>query len=81
MKDNNTWISVKDALPERSGKYMVACTREGERKPYYYAYISYSIKHKQWNNYDSHEKSDSPSFCDVSHWLIVPEVEEMNDND
>ena len=72
------WISTKKDLPKSSGEYFVACTMKGERKPYYYAYVNYSAKHKQFNNRDEFEYDEDNDWSDVSHWMAI-EAPEFNE--
>ena len=58
------WISVKDRLPEESGKVLVYC------KDGYMTDVNYSAKHQQFNNYDVCAKQNE--VWDVTHWMPLP---------
>lgn len=61
-----TWISVKNRLPNKSGKVLVCCGKN------YVTDVNYSAKHKQFNNYDECEKAKKE--WDVIYWMPIPEL-------
>lgn len=65
------WISVKDRLPEESGKVLVYC------KDGYMSAVHYSAKHQQFNNFDACAKRDE--VWDVTHWMPLPEPPKEED--
>lgn len=69
------WVSVKEALPQVSGYYFVACTKDGKKKPYHFTCVYYSTVHKKFNCFDE-QRIAKQAFDDVSHWMEIPEVNE-----
>lgn len=75
------WISVKEALPEKSGRYLAAVKRKGYHSNgvvqdyYYYAILPYSKVHNQWNNFDDLDKDAEDYFKDVLFWSEIDEPE------
>lgn len=84
FKGKTGWISVKDRLPEKEGKYMVY--KESECfKSTSTAWFSLDLhefdeydfpnKHRPgWNNYDS--ECGYYEECGVTHWMPLPEPPE-----
>lgn len=64
MKAN--WIPCSERLPEKSGEVLV-CTESQ-----YIGVVNYSVKHKQFNNYDECPRSDT-CFSDTVAWMPLPE--------
>lgn len=66
---NVNWIFCSDRLPEKSGKVIV-CNKEES-----IYIVNYSVKHKQFNNYDDFEEIPESEylFKDVIAWMPLPE--------
>lgn len=78
------WISVKDRLPEKEGKYLVYKESECFKSTgtawfsldlHEFDEYDFPNKHRPgWNNYDS--ESGYYEECGVSHWMLLPEPPE-----
>lgn len=67
------WISVKERLPEKSGKYLVCIGHQFDN--FYITHlmtVDYSTKHKSFNASDFSEENNH-AFTDVTHWMLLPE--------
>lgn len=63
------WISVKDRLPEGSGKY-VASNSENS----YIGVLNYSKQHKTFNVHDGCSKKEVERYAiPITHWMPLPE--------
>lgn len=71
--NDNIWISVKDRLPEKSGKYLVYQKEEGCYEFHNVTY--YSAKWELFNAYDNIPFEQNEEFCfdDVVAWAYLPE--------
>ena len=58
------WVSVKDRLPEESGKYLTRTARGG------YLLLPYSAKHKLFNVMDNFVCYENAIEC--THWMPLP---------
>ena len=66
------WISVKDRLPEESGRYLVA-----DFKRYYFEVLHFSKDHGVFNAYDSFSPEESnANHIKVPYWMPLPEPPE-----
>lgn len=71
MDELRGWISVKDALPERQGQYLVAAVQAGR---YRHITIVSFTDHFVMNGHRAYWK--------VTHWMPLPELpKEGKDND
>jgi hypothetical protein len=64
-----TWVSVKDRLPDESGIVLVYCNG-------YITNVHYSKKHQKFNMFDCIKDEDAKeysAFDDVTHWMPLPE--------
>lgn len=65
------WVSVKDRLPETSGRYFAFITLGNN-----HAFISclvYSAKDKRWNIYDCVSDQEMKKYeIKVTHWMLFP---------
>lgn len=68
-----SWISVKEALPEKSGKYMVV-TCAG-----WVTTLGYSAVHKAFNVNDYEEVPDTA--IDVAYWAWMPWIPDIDDEE
>lgn len=64
-----SWISVKDRMPEESGDVIVYC------KDGYMCGTSYSKKHNAFNAHD-HQDTPENAFTDVTYWRPMPDPPE-----
>lgn len=73
MEPKVGWISVEDALPRESGKYLVL-TRAGML-----FCVPYSAVHEAFNVSDHHtaERAWELAFRDVRFWMPVPDLPEV----
>lgn len=64
----NDWISVRDRLPDVSGRYLVWCNGMVMTK-------EYSIKYRLFGAYDEMEPREVARFAAiyVTHWMPLPE--------
>lgn len=63
------WISVKTAMPDKSGDYLV-WSDYGQFGTQ--IVVPYSEKHKAWNTYDSFdEQADQEPWKHISHWAKI----------
>ena len=60
------WVSVREKLPENSGKYL-AFTHGGNIEAFHY-----SVKHRAFNAFDS--LPDSANSIRVRYWMPLPEA-------
>ena len=66
-----SWISVKDRLPEKNGAYLVFCDGESV----FSAFYERGREHSEWTD-------DYEEYCDldVSHWMPLPEPPKGDEN-
>ena len=64
------WISVKERLPENSGKYLICANQ-------YVHAVEFSTRHKKFNAFDILDNADN-AFSGVTHWAYInlPEGED-----
>jgi hypothetical protein len=62
----NEWISVKERLPEKSGKYLTISPSG------IYSILNYSAKYRAFNIYDEQPKSSLKYCLEVTHWMPLP---------
>lgn len=70
------WISVKDELPEESGKYLTRQPDEQDPDGFYYESLYFSRKHGRWNDFDVLPDDggvDNKINAAVTHWAPLPE--------
>lgn len=68
------WVSVKDRLPEKSGRYLVYYKYHIFDDIYgeYFAVVYYSAKHEAFNAYDNLDSAEG-AIDDFTHWAFLPE--------
>ncbi len=79
VEDSTTWISVKEILPNKDGRYLVVKNLFNQAQ--YIGVLSFTKKYKgfeqhlrgktMWYDYDS-EYGDVEVSC-VTHWMTLPE--------
>lgn len=70
----SAWISVKDRLPEESGRYLVCDV------PYkIMSVVAYSARWKRFNCYDTftEEYVNEHGEYEVTHWMLLPDAPEV----
>ena len=70
------WISVKDELPEGSGKYLTRQLDEYDPDGFYYESHYFSRKYGRWNDFDLLPDDggvDNKINAAVTHWAPLPE--------
>lgn len=68
------WISVKDRLPEESGRYLVCDV------PYkIMSVVAYSARWKRFNCYDTFDEEyvNGQGEYAVTHWMPLPDAPEV----
>lgn len=66
------WISVEDALPRESGKYLCV-TNYGD-----VTMLSYSAHHQLFNcrDYYTHERAEKIAITSIRFWMYTPDPPE-----
>ncbi len=66
------WISVKDRLPDESGRYLVANFEHD-----YVAVLHFSMRHGMFNSFDEFSPmAASDRAIPITHWMPLPEPPE-----
>ena len=80
----NEWISVKDRLPEKDGKYLVVEYSKTFKKQYLNV-SSFAVDLHKIDKYDFYHEKDRSGFygyssewgyfkeSDITHWMPLPE--------
>lgn len=71
----SAWISVKDRLPEESGRYLVCDV------PYeIMSVVAYSARWKRFNCYDTFDEEyvNGQGEYAVTHWMPLPDAPEVD---
>lgn len=69
---NSQWISVKDALPQKSGDYIVYQRYLGV------TVLPYAVTYQRWNAHDNTEYGAKYALDvgSVTHWMPLPDAPE-----
>lgn len=75
------WISCKERMPEKSEMYLVTI-RYMEFGFAHVQTLSWSERHRQWNNFDKCERNNVEIDAEwnqiVTHWMELPEPAEVD---
>lgn len=63
-KEQSTWISVRERLPEESGEYLTWHRNK------YYGFLEYNAELQGWNVTDVGDRTTE--ITSVTHWMPIP---------
>ena len=80
LSNSDIWVNAKERLPDKSGYYLIAkiYTSPIEKdNPTHRAYVdkvSYSARHKLFNEFDEFDTPDLKTAMRVDYWMPIPDL-------